>query len=64
MADMPEKACAQAQEALVIALTTGSSRTLTHVREFAHRALKRWPTLPEVHALRDMLGSLEPLRKA
>ena len=57
MADLPEQACAQATESLTIAISTGSSRTISEVRRFARRASKRWPTHPEVRGLSDMLGA-------
>jgi len=58
IAGLPEQACAQAHEALTIALATGSSRTVADVRRFADRAGRRWQAMPEVSALRDMLGPL------
>ena len=64
MADLPEQACTQATESLMIALGTGSSRTLSDVRRFTQRAAKRWPTIPEVRSLHEMLGSLDADRKA
>jgi transcriptional regulator with XRE-family HTH domain len=64
LADLPEEACGQAQESLSIAIATGSSRTATDVARFTARAARRWPTLPEVRTLRDMLGSIATDRKA
>ncbi|MDQ1294959.1 MAG: hypothetical protein QG608_2844 [Actinomycetota bacterium] len=58
LAGLPEQASEHAQQALSIALNTGSSRTFSDVRHVAHNLSTRWPTLPQTHDLREILDSV------
>jgi hypothetical protein len=54
----------QAVEAFSAVLDALPASYHRDLRRFTQRAVKRWPTVPEVRSLHEMLGSLDADRKA
>jgi transcriptional regulator with XRE-family HTH domain len=63
LAGLPEQGWASAREALVIAVETGSSRTVDDVRRVAGSVLAPWSDLPDARAVHDMLMPVQTSRR-
>ncbi|MET9313092.1 hypothetical protein ABZX12_14810 [Kribbella sp. NPDC003505] len=60
LAEEPEAAVAAAEEAYTIAIATGSSRTLSSLRETLPSGLARWLHIPDVERFCAMIAAVEP----
>jgi tetratricopeptide (TPR) repeat protein len=56
LAEQPEQACATAEEALSIAVCTGSARTVADLRKSIPSGLARWPGMAEAERIKALLN--------
>lgn len=59
LGEQPEAACTAGEEALAIALETGSSRTISDLRRTIPDMASRWGKVPEFIRFRDLLATVE-----
>ncbi|MFL6115404.1 MAG: hypothetical protein ACJ786_29270 [Catenulispora sp.] len=59
LGEQPEAACTAGEEALAIALETGSSRTISDLRRTIPDMASRWGKVPEFMRFRDLLATVE-----
>ncbi|MGH3622442.1 MAG: tetratricopeptide repeat protein [Sciscionella sp.] len=57
LAGQPEQACATAEEALSIAVSTGSTRTINDLKEAIPAGLSQWPGMAEAERIKALLAA-------